>query len=176
MVTLISAGFGLAVTLIGIPILLLTIYVGRLIGVVERARVRLLLGVAYRGRPMPDLRGNLWKKFLAIIGDGPGWGGIGYGFVMLPWGIFTFVVTIVGCGWPPWAASRRRCSAGGRRTEFNGTVIRRGRGGVHRRRFVGGVLLLVAMPWVIRGFANADTVDGAHGARPEPRGGARRPG
>ena len=156
MVALISTGFGLAVTLIGIPILLLTIYVGRLIGVVERARVRLLLGVAYRGRPMPDLRGNLWKKFLAIIGDGPGWGGIGYGFAMLPWGIFTFVVTIAG-----WMAA-----VGGitsplfgwwQAPEFNGAEVT-GVGEVAfiAACFVGGALLLVAMPWVTRGFANAD--------------------
>jgi signal transduction histidine kinase/uncharacterized protein YjeT (DUF2065 family) len=156
LVVMYSVGVGLTVVLIGIPILLSTIAVGRLIGVVERGRAKLLLGVDYRAKPLPDLSGNLWKKCRAIVSDGPGWGGIGYGFAMFPWGIFTFVsaiglwsVSIAGVTAPFYVWSQD--------VDINGhQVTGVGKAGVAVAAYVGGGLLLIITPWIIRAFASAD--------------------
>ncbi len=156
LVTLLSLGVSLVIVVIGIPILLATICVGRLIGDAERARARALLGLHTRGRPKPDLSGNLWRKCLAIVGDGPGWGGIGYGFAMLPWGIATFVVAVTG-----WALALSGLTmplfGWDQHIEINGTVVDgAGKAAIIAAGFVGGAVLLIAMPWVVRGLTNAD--------------------
>lgn len=155
-VTMLSVSAGLAITLVGIPLLVLTIGLGRVVGAIERARARLLLGTDYRGKPMPQFTGTWWNKFKRAISDRPGWGGIGYGLVMLPWGIATFVTTIVlwtvgigGLSSPLYAWQSQ--------IEINGRSI----DGGWRLVYVvvtmaAGAVALLATPWVVRGIANAD--------------------
>lgn len=155
-VALLSVGFGLIIGLVGVAVLLAAIYVGRLVGTIERARARLLLGLEAQGRPMPDLSGDLWDKFKAIVADGPGWGGIGYGIAMLPWGIATFVVTTVG-----WSIAVGGLTmpllVWGQHLEIAGTVVGPGgKAAIAAGAFVVGALLTVAMPRVVHGLANAD--------------------
>jgi signal transduction histidine kinase len=94
-VTMLSLGAGLAITLIGIPLLVLTVVSGRWIGEIERARVRLLLGDEVPP-PLPLPRGTGLLSWLRIgLGDRAGWKGLAYSLIMLPWGIVTFTVTVV---------------------------------------------------------------------------------
>jgi signal transduction histidine kinase len=94
-VTMLSLGVGLAITVIGIPLLALSVMSGRWIGAVERGRVRLLLGDDLP-EPLPfDPPAGLWPRIRAGLGDRAGWKGLAYGLIMLPWGIVTFTVTVV---------------------------------------------------------------------------------
>ncbi len=91
---MLSVSFGLLITLIGIPLLVATIWIGRLFGVVERGRSNAFLGTHLRGFDPPDLSGSWWSKAKKILGDGPGWRGLAYGLLMLPWGIITFTLAV----------------------------------------------------------------------------------
>ena len=93
-VTMLSLGGGLAVTVIGIPLLALTVTSGRWIGSAERARARLLLDDDAPA-PSPFRSGQGWLALTkAGLVDGPGWKGLAYGALMLPWGIVTFTVAV----------------------------------------------------------------------------------
>jgi len=72
-VTGLSVSSGLLITLIGIPLLVLTVAFGRVIGIVERAKARGLLGADYPAFPK-QRRGageSWWKWALRRMGDGP---------------------------------------------------------------------------------------------------------
>ncbi len=94
-VTLLSLGAGLAITLLGLPVLALTVWSGRLIGAVERARVRVLLGAELPAPVAPVRPKGVWPWLRAALGDVPGWKGLGYGALMLPWGVFALSVTVI---------------------------------------------------------------------------------
>ncbi|HET9600467.1 MAG TPA: sensor domain-containing protein, partial [Acidimicrobiales bacterium] len=95
-ITGLSVGFGSLITLIGIPVLIGTLLFGRVIGAVERARCRWLLDTAVAS-PFHPLggTGSLWDRFKAIIGDGAAWKALAFGLISLPFGVLTFVVTVV---------------------------------------------------------------------------------
>ncbi|MYW07263.1 sensor histidine kinase, partial [Streptomyces sp. SID2563] len=109
-VVMIAIGVGLAVTVVGLPLLAAGLQGSRLIGRAERARARKLLGVVVE-EPSPPARGReddgffvwLWTS----LRDPVAWRAALYSFVRLPWGILTFTVTLV-CliVWPalPYAA------------------------------------------------------------------------
>ncbi|MER7533630.1 sensor domain-containing protein [Streptomyces sp. NPDC097704] len=91
----IALGAGLAVTVIGLPLLALGLGGARLIGRSERARARALLGVRVaEPSPLPRPRGFfgwLW----ASLKDPVAWRTQLYGLIRLPWGIVTFTVALV---------------------------------------------------------------------------------
>ena len=93
-VTMISLGAGLAVTLVGLPLLAIAIGSGRIIAVAERARVRALLDVDIPAWPAMPPVDSLWQRTIRRFGDGPGWKGLAHGLVMLPWGVVTFTATV----------------------------------------------------------------------------------
>jgi signal transduction histidine kinase len=94
-VTGFATGVGMAITLLGIPIVFATMYVSRWMASVERARADLLLGVdvhpAYRPDPPRD---KWWRVHVARIADPATWIEVGYHLFMLPFGIVTFTVTL----------------------------------------------------------------------------------
>jgi signal transduction histidine kinase len=94
-VTMFATGFGLFITLIGIPLLFLTIYVSRWMGAVERVRARVLLGIdvprPYRPDPQSD---KWWRVPVARISDPATWLEVGYHLLLLPLGILTFTVVL----------------------------------------------------------------------------------
>lgn len=93
-VTMLSLGVGLAITVIGIPLLALCVVSGRWIGTMERGRARLLLGDDVAA-PLPIApTAGLWPRIRSGLGDRAGWKGLAYGLIMLPWGIVTFTVTV----------------------------------------------------------------------------------
>ena len=94
-VTMVSASAGLMVTLLGVPLLVVTVLGGRTIGVMERARARALLDTDLPG-PVPFQNvGGLWQRTKSALSDAPGWKGLAYGVLMFPWGIATFTITVV---------------------------------------------------------------------------------
>ncbi|WP_018382311.1 sensor histidine kinase, partial [Wenjunlia vitaminophila] len=101
-VTMLSLGVGLLITFLGVPVLALALAGCRGIGVVERARARALLhedvpGPGRAGQKKPGLLG--W--FVALFRSGTSWRHVIYTLIMLPWGIFTFTMTVVfwSLGW-----------------------------------------------------------------------------
>ena len=93
LVTGFALGFGLLITLIGIPILIATLYVSRAMGTIERMRARLLLDLdvpaPYRQDPPRD---RWWRPYASRLTDPATWTEVAYLLLMLPIGIFTFTV------------------------------------------------------------------------------------
>jgi signal transduction histidine kinase len=109
LVTGLSVGFGLLITLAGIPVLMGTLLAARGLANVERLRLPLVLGrpvAPARYRHVPDgLKG--WFRMLL---DGQLWLDVLHGIVVYPVAVFTFVVSVtwwaVALGattWPLWS-------------------------------------------------------------------------
>ncbi|WP_202531841.1 sensor histidine kinase [Streptomyces sp. SID8380] len=98
-VLFVSLGVGLAVTVIGLPVLVLGLRGARLLGSAERGRARRLLGVRIdEPSPIPrgggsggGVLGRLWDG----VKDPVGWRAALYSVIRLPWGIVTFTVSLV---------------------------------------------------------------------------------
>jgi signal transduction histidine kinase len=154
-VTLLSVSGGLAITLLGLPLLAFTVASGRWIATMEKARVRGLLGVSLAPWPALPSGGTAWQGMMRRFADGAGWKGLLYGVVMLPWGIVTFTVAVTLWsvawslaafplyGWwvPTWGDGFHPKGAA-----LVGVVL--GSGAV-------GVVLVAVLPRVIHGMATA---------------------
>ncbi|PPS87984.1 sensor histidine kinase [Streptomyces sp. MH60] len=95
-VTTLSVGIGLTVTVIGLPLLAAGLLGARQLGKLERARARRLLGVRVdEPSPLP-LRGRrgFFAQLWMSLKDPVGWRTVLYDVIRLPWGIATFVVTL----------------------------------------------------------------------------------
>ncbi|GAB2619306.1 sensor domain-containing protein [Streptomyces capparidis] len=108
-VVMLSLGGGLAVTVVGLPLLSLGLLGCRAAGRVERARARALLGVEIADPSPPRPRGTGFLPWLwASLTDPVAWRHALYLFIRLPWGIATFTITLTGLfvAWPlmPWIA------------------------------------------------------------------------
>ncbi|GAA3392274.1 sensor histidine kinase [Streptomyces roseoviridis] len=94
-VVTVSLGVGLAVTVVGLPLLALGLSGARGMGRAERARARGLLGVRVdepSRLPGGDgFFGWLWSR----LRDPVAWRSQLYGFIRLPWGVLAFTVTLV---------------------------------------------------------------------------------
>jgi signal transduction histidine kinase len=95
LVTLLATGVGTAVTLIGIPILLLTFYMWVIGARLERARVKALLGeeIIEPYRPLPE--GTWWQRFKVQVTDRHVWQDLIYLFLLFPVGTAQFVIAVV---------------------------------------------------------------------------------
>ncbi|MFJ1793663.1 sensor histidine kinase [Kitasatospora griseola] len=108
MVTLLSAGLGMAVTVVGLPLLAFGLTCCRLFGRLGRTRARASLGSRV-AEPVPLVatRPGPAGWVVASLADGLSWRSALYCLLMLPWGILSFTVTLVLLivGWPvlPWA-------------------------------------------------------------------------
>ncbi|MDG4860235.1 sensor domain-containing protein [Streptomyces sp. T-3] len=96
-VTVVSTGGMLSVTVIGLPLLAAGLLGARRFGRAERTRARVLLGIRIdEPSPLPlhkeeGFFGQLWSS----LKDPVGWRSLLYQFIRLPWGIVTFTVTLV---------------------------------------------------------------------------------
>jgi signal transduction histidine kinase len=155
-VTGFATGIGMLITLVGIPIILLTIYVSRWMGTVERARARGLLGIdvprPYRPDPPSD---KWWRVPVARSSDPATWLEVGYHLFMLPFGILTFTVVVT--AWslalgfltsPLYAWSLPDDN------QYGGWVIDTPFEYV-LSVLIGAAILLIA-PWIVRGLATAN--------------------
>ncbi|MFE7038136.1 sensor histidine kinase [Streptomyces atratus] len=97
-VFMIGIGVGLAVTVIGLPLLAAGLQGARLIGRAERGRARAMLGVRI-DEPSPTVLSRREQGFFpwlwSSLTDPVGWRAVLYSFIRLPWGVLSFTVTLV---------------------------------------------------------------------------------
>ena len=95
LVTLLSAGIGMAITLVGLPLLAGTMLLWTSGARLERARVRALLGVKIENpyRPLPA--GSIWPRLKVRLADPHTWLDLLYLFLLFPIGIAEFVIAVV---------------------------------------------------------------------------------
>ncbi|MGV9990077.1 sensor histidine kinase [Streptomyces sp. NPDC003374] len=95
-VTVLSTGAAMTLTVIGFPLLAAGLMGARLLGRLERARVRAALGTQIdEPSPLPLRRtkgvlDGLWL----MLKDPVGWRSALYGLIRMPWGVFTFSVIL----------------------------------------------------------------------------------
>jgi signal transduction histidine kinase len=91
LVTGVSLGGGLLITLLGIPVLVATIYVARAFAEIERVRVPAVLRrPRVRARYKPAAEG--WRKMVAPLGDVQSWLDVLHGIVRFPVSVAAFSV------------------------------------------------------------------------------------
>ncbi|MFI9613258.1 sensor histidine kinase [Streptomyces sp. NPDC052023] len=95
-VTVLSTGVFLTVTVIGFPLLAAGLLGARQLGRLERARARKLLGVRVEEPSRMPVRaaGGFLPRLWMALKDPVGWRTALYDFIRLPWGILTFTVTL----------------------------------------------------------------------------------
>ncbi|MEU7424390.1 sensor domain-containing protein [Streptomyces sp. NPDC040750] len=95
-ITALVAGGVLTLTVIGLPLLALSLLGARQLGKLERARARRLLGVRVEEpTPLPLARGGgpVQRLWMALK-DPVGWRTLLYAAIRLPWGILTFCLVL----------------------------------------------------------------------------------
>src|SRR5436189_3531238 len=93
--TALATGVGLAVTLLGFPILIGTLYLLRPMARLERALVRSLLGAEIAGAYRRSAHAGWWPAVQTRLGDPQTWKDLAYLLVQLPLGIVWAVLAIV---------------------------------------------------------------------------------
>ncbi|RKE20542.1 sensor domain-containing protein [Streptomyces sp. TLI_171] len=95
-VPLFCSGLGLALTMLGLPVLALLLAVARGLGAAERQRVRSLLDLDLPGpADVTVRREGVWGAITARLADAAGWKAAFHQFVMLPWAILSFTLSTV---------------------------------------------------------------------------------
>jgi len=92
-VTGLAAAAGLAITLLGIPLLLVTLLIARGIADIERRRAALVLGEPIEGRER-RLEGGLWARTKTIASDSASWRDTAWSLLTLPIGVAGFTAAI----------------------------------------------------------------------------------
>jgi hypothetical protein len=92
-ITGLSLAAGLAITLLGIPILLATLVVVRWFAAIERRRAALLLGEPIEAPERP-LQGGLWQRTKAVATDPSSWLDLLWSVLLLPLGSAGFTVAV----------------------------------------------------------------------------------
>ncbi|MEV6959018.1 sensor domain-containing protein [Streptomyces sp. NPDC051207] len=99
--TVLFTSLWLTVTVIGFPLLAAGLMGARQLGKLERARARALLGVRVdEPSPLPLRRrgrndGGVFAQLWMALKDPVGWRTVLYDVIRLPWGVVTFVITLV---------------------------------------------------------------------------------
>jgi signal transduction histidine kinase len=98
LVTALSTGVGLAVTLIGIPILIASVYAWGWLAEIERSTIGALTGnqIASPYRPLPE--GGWWDRLRARLADPATWKDLTFLFLQFPFGLLSFIVATVVLG------------------------------------------------------------------------------
>jgi signal transduction histidine kinase len=99
LVTAISTGFGTAITLVGVPILIGTLWAWRWMAEAERKLHRRLTGVEIPSPYRPDpVGGRWWQRVAARVSDPATWKDLAFLLLQLPAGIVSFTVAVVVLG------------------------------------------------------------------------------
>ncbi|MFF3840143.1 sensor histidine kinase [Streptomyces sp. NPDC001930] len=99
-IAFVSAGAGLLITFLGVPILAGALAMCRGFGVVERARARALLDVDVRApEPVRGQTGGAFSWMGAMLKSGASWRHLLYAIVHMPWAIVSFSVTVAFWAW-----------------------------------------------------------------------------
>jgi signal transduction histidine kinase len=98
LVTALSTGVGLAVTLIGIPILIASVYAWGWLAEIERSTIGALTGnqIASPYRPLPE--GGWWVRLRARLADPATWKDLTFLFLQFPFGLLSFIIATVVLG------------------------------------------------------------------------------
>ncbi|MHC5908136.1 sensor histidine kinase [Streptomyces sp. S6] len=103
-VTMLAVGSGLAVTVVGLPVIAFGLMGSRAMGRFERARARVLLGVRVEEpSKVPWRKGHGFLPVLwTALKDPVAWRTVLYDVIRLAWGILTFTVVLVSLfvAWP----------------------------------------------------------------------------
>jgi hypothetical protein len=91
-ITGVSLAAGLLITLIGIPVLLLTLVACRGFAALERARAAFVLGEPVHAAERPWKRDGAWETAKAVVSDPGAWRDLVWAVVLMPVGIATFTV------------------------------------------------------------------------------------
>lgn len=103
LVTGFSLGLGLAITLLGIPVLLATLVAARACAAFERGLTNALLGADIPAAPiLPAPASGIVPRIKALVASPTTWKDIGYLFLEFPLGIFTFCASLVLITVPPY--------------------------------------------------------------------------
>src|SRR5215203_2444493 len=95
LVTAISFGFSTAITLIGIPVLIGSVYAWRWLADLERRLIGSLVGTEIPSPYRPDpAGGRWWTRFAARMADPATWKDLAFLLLQLPLGILSFSVTV----------------------------------------------------------------------------------
>jgi two-component system, OmpR family, phosphate regulon sensor histidine kinase PhoR len=95
-VTGLSVGVGLAIVIVGFPILLVTLLCWLLFGRIERELAIHLLGAQIRPMSVPDpARRSAWQRLLRTLGDPVTWKSLVYVLLEFPFGVFSFTLAVV---------------------------------------------------------------------------------
>jgi signal transduction histidine kinase len=166
-VTMMSLGVGLLITLLGVPVLAAALAGCRGIGRVERARARALLDLEV-AEPEPVNRpdGGVLARCGAQFRSGSSWRHALYCLVYLPWGVFTFSLTTIlwSCGWalltyPLWQwvyptyAGQPGLQLYG---DGHGHGLYLGSTAQIAATAGAGLLITLATPWVVHGLTSVD--------------------
>ncbi|KOG13358.1 MULTISPECIES: sensor histidine kinase [Streptomyces] len=99
-VSLVSAGAGLLITFLGVPILAGALAMCRGFGAVERARARGLLGLDVAApEPVRGRTGGAFSWMGAMLKSGASWRHLLYAILHMPWAVFSFSVTVALWTW-----------------------------------------------------------------------------
>ncbi|MFG2872219.1 sensor histidine kinase [Streptomyces sp. NPDC048338] len=99
-VSLVSAGAGLLITFLGIPVLAGCLAMCRGFGAVERARARGLLGLDVAApAPVRGRTGGALSWMGAMLKSGASWRHLLYALIHMPWAVFAFSVTVPFMAW-----------------------------------------------------------------------------
>ncbi|MER0480745.1 sensor domain-containing protein [Streptomyces sp. Edi2] len=109
LVVWLTLGIGLAVTVIGLPLLAGGLVACRQYGKLERARARALLGVRVaEPSPLRARERGFLPRMWTCLKDPVAWRHALFAFIRLPWALLTFAVALVSLlvAWPalPWLA------------------------------------------------------------------------
>ncbi|GGU92570.1 histidine kinase [Streptomyces litmocidini] len=161
-----SAGAGLLVTFLGVPVLAGTLAMCRGFGAVERARARGLLDLDVAApEPVRGRTGGAFSWMGAMLKSGASWRHLLYAVLHMPWAVFSFSVTVALWGWgwslftyplwqwalPLWAGQDGIQLYGDRNhafyldTPFELAVTS-----------LIGLVFVLAGPWVLRGLVSVD--------------------
>jgi hypothetical protein len=161
---LLAVGGGLALTVVGLPIVALAVLGARGLAAMERARAAALLGTRV-ARPAPRRRGGVpgpvgWV--LSALADGPGWRGLLYAVLLLPTGIAGSVVVAMGWSYaaglltyPAWRPALGEADQPGLEVGDNRYLDTWPEVAAVS---LAGLVLLLLTPWLVRGLAAVNRV------------------
>ncbi|MEU3750552.1 MULTISPECIES: sensor histidine kinase [Streptomyces] len=99
-IAFVSAGAGLLITFLGVPILAGALAMCRGFGAVERARARALLDLHVKApEPVRGKTGGALSWMGAMLKNGASWRHLLYAVLHMPWAIFGFTVTVALWAW-----------------------------------------------------------------------------
>jgi len=99
LVTAISFGFSTAITFVGIPVLVGSVYAWRWLAELERRLIGRLTEVEIPSPYRPDpVGGRWWTRFAARLADPATWKDLAFLLLQLPLGILSFSVTVAVLG------------------------------------------------------------------------------